>query len=81
MYPQPDFRKQQLQQALDRAIQDESQAINEYNRLATDLQAWVNTLPPQQRLLYQGMVNDIRFIQSDETRHRTVLQGVRGRLL
>jgi len=70
----------QLLARLDLAIPDESKAINEYQALATQFQAWVNTLPPEKRYLYQTMVNDIRFIQADETRHRDTLQRLRSQV-
>ena len=70
----------QLLAKLDMAIRDETEAINQYQALATQFQAWVNTLPQQQRYLYQAMVNDIRFIQGDEIRHHSSLQRIRGQV-
>ena len=72
--------KLQLQQTGDAAIRDETEAIQMYQKLADSFQAWVNTLPPAQRGLYQNDVNQIRYIQGDETRHRTLFQGMRVRL-
>ena len=77
---QQQAQKEHLQHMLDTAIRDESDAIRDYQVLADTFQAWVNTLPPAQRGLYQNDVNQVRFIQSDEIRHRTVLQGIRARL-
>ena len=70
----------QLLAKLDLTIPDENKAISEYQALATQFQAWVNTLPQQQRYLYQAMVNDIRFIQADEIRHHSSLQRIRGQV-
>ena len=69
-----------IQRDLDAAIRDEDEAIRYYQILANSIQTWLNTLPSEQRYLLQGMVNDIRFIQADEIRHRTTLQGIKGRL-
>lgn len=73
--------KLHIQHMLDAAIRDEGDAWRDYNTLATTFQAWVNTLPLAQRSLYQNDVNQIHFIQGDESRHRTVLQGIRARLI
>ena len=70
----------QLLAKLDLTISDENKAISEYQALATQSQAWVNTLPQQQRYLYQAMVNDIRSIQGDEVRHHSSLQRIRGQV-
>jgi hypothetical protein len=72
--------KLQLQQTVDAAIRDEAEAIQMYQKLADSFQAWVNTLPPAQQGLYQNDVNQVRFIQGDEIRHRTLFQGMRARL-
>lgn len=72
--------KAEILQALEKAIEDEGQAIKEYQRLADEMQAWVNSLPPEARANCQWMANTVRFIAGDEARHRTTLQEVRGRL-
>lgn len=70
----------QLLAKLDLAIPDENKAINEYLALVAQFQAWVNTLPAHSRYIYTAMVNDIRSIQADETRHRDYLQRIRGQV-
>ena len=72
--------KEEIKRALEKAIEDEGQAVKEYQHLADEMQAWVNTLPFPQRSNYQWMANTVRFIQGDEARHRTTLQNLLSRL-
>ncbi len=72
--------KAEILQGLEKAVEDESQAIKEYQHLADEIQTWVNSLPLHGRFYYQEMVNQLRFIQGDESRHRTTLQDLLSRL-
>ena len=72
--------REEVLKALEEAIADEGEAISAYRELADGFQAWVNTLPVPQRAEYQLMVNNLRFILGDETRHRGDLQAVIRRL-
>ncbi len=72
--------KEEIKRALAIAIEDEGQAVIEYQHLADEMQFWVNSLPIQGKFYYQEMVNQIRFIQGDETRHRTTLEDLLSRL-
>ena len=66
----------EILQALDRALRDEAEAISEYHALADGFQEWVNTLPPEHRVRYQRLVNQVRFILGDEARHRSTLEDL-----
>jgi hypothetical protein len=72
--------KEELKQVLQDDIHDEGVATVEYTQLANEMQAWVNTLPPQARANYQWMVNTVRFIAGDEARHKATLQDLVGRM-
>jgi len=65
---------------MERALRDESEAVSEYGALANGFQEWVNTLPPEHRVRYQRLVNQVRFIQGDEARHRSTLEDLIGAL-
>ena len=70
-----------LQQMLDAAIRDENEAVTMYQGLADALQQHVNTLPPgQAKRILQNDVNQVRFVQSDEIRHRSIFQAIRTRV-
>ena len=72
--------KAEILQGLEKAVEDEGRAIKEYQHLADEMQAWVNALPFPERSNYQEMVNQLRFIQGDESRHRTTLEDLLSRL-
>ncbi len=72
--------KEEIKRALAIAIEDEGQAVKEYQHLADEMQTWVSTLPLHGRFYYQEMVNQLRFIQGDESRHRTTLEDLLSRL-
>ncbi len=72
--------KEEIKRALAIAIEDEGQAVIEYQHLADEMQFWVNSLPIHGRFYYQEMVNQLRFIQGDESRHRTTLEDLLSRL-
>jgi len=72
--------KDEIKRALAIAIEDEGQAVIEYQHLADEMQFWVNSLPIHGRFYYQEMVNQLRFIQGDESRHRTTLDDLLSRL-
>ena len=72
--------KEEIRRALEKAIEDEGQGVKEYQHLADETQMWVSSLPLHGRLFYQEMVNQLRFIQGDEARHRTTLEDLLSRL-
>ena len=72
--------KEEIKRALEKAIEDEGQAVKEYQHLADEMQAWVNSLPLHGKFYYQEMVNQLRFIAGDEARHKTTLQDLVGRM-
>ena len=73
--------KMPLERMIDAAILDEAEAIRIYQQLADTLQAYVNGLPPgQEKRILQNDVSQIRFIQSDEIRHKSIFQAIRIRV-
>ncbi|MBU2009817.1 MAG: hypothetical protein KJ624_08305 [Chloroflexi bacterium] len=73
--------KEDIIKALENAVKDEGEAVKAYQELAIGFQAWVLTLPfSGQRDEYQLMVNNTRFILSDETRHRGDFQRMIAKL-
>lgn len=72
--------KEELKKALEKAIEDEAQAIKGYNHLADEMQTWVNTMPFYEQKDWQFIVAAVRFIAGDEARHLTDLEELAHRL-